>query len=87
LPAGEAWQEALSRDPAIPLYQNDRLHPTPAGTYLAALVITHELTGVKPQSVPARLKLSSGREIEVLQPQVEQLRRAAEKVLAAPARK
>src|SRR5581483_7366731 len=43
LPAGDAWQEALQKDPALGLYIGDRLHPTAAGSYLAALVITQEL--------------------------------------------
>jgi len=80
LPAGDAWQEALRIDPALGLYLGDRLHPTPAGSYLAALVITQELTGVKPRSVPARLKLASGQEVVVPEAQVEKLRNAADKV-------
>jgi hypothetical protein len=80
-PAGEAWQEALRRDPATPLYHKDGLHPTPAGTYLAALVVTHGLTGVEPRSVPARLKLGSGSEFTVPDDVAERLRRAAKEVL------
>jgi len=82
LPAGDAWQEALRRDPNMPLYQSDRLHPTRAGTYLAALVITYELTGVKPTSVPARLKLASENEFALPDAQADTLRQAAEKVHA-----
>ncbi len=80
LPAGDAWQEALRNDPAIPLYTSDNLHPTPVGSYLAALVITYELTGVRPRSVPARLRLEGGSEIKLPGAQVELLRQAAEKV-------
>jgi hypothetical protein len=80
LPAGEAWQEALRRDATLALYQQDGLHPTPAGTYLAALVITHGLTGVKPGRVPARLKPETGPEVELPEEQAGQLRQAAEKV-------
>jgi hypothetical protein len=80
LPAGEAWQEALRLRTPAPLYQEDRLHPTVAGTYLAALVITHELTGVKPRSIPARLKLTRGVEVALPQAQVDKLQQAAQKV-------
>jgi len=39
LPAGEAWRLVLNRYPALALYSSDGLHPTVAGTYLAALVV------------------------------------------------
>ena len=82
LPAGEAWQEALSRDPKIALYQADNLHPTPAGSYLAALVITRGLTGVAPKTVPATLTLSTGKKFTLTDQEAELLRGAAEKVTA-----
>ena len=80
LPAGEAWQQVLRNDSALALYHSDRLHPTPAGTYLAALVITHGLTGVQPATVPARLKLPSGHDFSVPEDQAEKLRQAAAKI-------
>jgi hypothetical protein len=80
LPAGEAWQAALRRDPTTPLYQVDRLHPTPMGTYLAALVVTHGLTGVPPRSIPARLQLLSGQQVVLPEDRAEQLRQTAEKI-------
>jgi hypothetical protein len=80
LPAGEAWQEALRSDPALPLYQPDQLHPTEAGTYLAALVITHGLTGARPEAVPSRLTLRAGRVLEVPEDQAATCRVAAAKV-------
>jgi hypothetical protein len=48
LPAGEAWRAAWRREPEMPLYGPDRFHPSPLGTYLAALVITARLTGRSP---------------------------------------
>ena len=45
LPVGEAWRAAWRADPEMPLYGPDRFHPSAAGSYLAALVITAELTG------------------------------------------
>ena len=82
LPAGEAWQEALRRDAKIGLYQSDNLHPTPQGSYLAALVITRGLTGVAPKTVPAALKLASGKKFTLSEEEAELLRGAAEKVTA-----
>jgi len=80
LSAGDAWHEALQRDPALALYQSDRLHPTTAGTYLAALVISRGLAGISPRTVPARLKLESGKENVLPEDLAAKLRLAAEKV-------
>jgi hypothetical protein len=43
LPAGEAWRAAWRRSPLLALYGPDGFHPTPRGTYLAALVIAAQL--------------------------------------------
>ena len=45
MPAGDAWRAALEEDPTIPLYGPDGYHPSPLGTYLAALVIYEKVTG------------------------------------------
>jgi len=45
LPVGEAWREALTANPALPLYSNDGFHPSPIGTYLAALEIYERISG------------------------------------------
>ena len=45
LPAGEAWRAAWRRSPDLELYGPDGFHPTPHGTYLAALVIAAQLLG------------------------------------------
>jgi hypothetical protein len=39
LPAGDAWRKVLREHRDITLYSDDGLHPTLAGSYLAALVI------------------------------------------------
>lgn len=46
---GEAWIEAWRRDPKLPLYGNDDFHPSPAGSYLAALVIYRGIWGELPE--------------------------------------
>ena len=55
-PAGEAWQQALRRNAALGLYQSDDLHATPAGSFLAAMVIARGLVGLDPARVPATVR-------------------------------
>lgn len=59
-PVGSAWLLAWEREPATPLYGPDRFHPSPTGTYLAALVIYGALSGRAVVGLPARLTLSNG---------------------------
>jgi hypothetical protein len=73
LPAGEAWRLALSQEPLIELYLPDGLHPTLAGSYLAALVMVDPLAGVKPDGLPARLRLASGAVVELPEVQASKL--------------
>ena len=54
-PAGEAWRAAWKRDPKLELYSPDGLHPTPAGTYLAALTFVAVLYGRSPVGLPGKL--------------------------------
>lgn len=51
-PVGEAWLAAWERDPRLELYGPDGFHPTPRGTYLAALVMYEQLTGRNPLDLP-----------------------------------
>ncbi|HSG00735.1 MAG TPA: hypothetical protein VLA20_06370, partial [Vicinamibacterales bacterium] len=53
LPAGDAWRAAWRLDPTLPLYGPDGFHPSPLGSYLAALVIYASLTGESPIGLPA----------------------------------
>jgi len=78
-PAGEAWRAAWRRDKKLALYSPDGLHPTVAGSYLAALVIYEQLYGQLPDKMPARLKLraSTLSSIELPEDQVGMLRAAA----------
>jgi hypothetical protein len=50
-PAGEAWLEAWDLDPSVELYGPDRFHPSPLGTYAAALVMYEQLSGADPRQV------------------------------------
>jgi lysophospholipase L1-like esterase len=63
LPAGVAWQLAWRCNARTPLYGPDDFHPSPAGTYAAALVVYGRLFGA-----PLRLgELGRGRYARLLQ--------------------
>ncbi len=47
LPVGDAWQIAWQRDPCLPLYSPDGFHPSPTGSWLAALVIYGGVYGAR----------------------------------------
>ena len=64
LPVASAWLAAWARDPSLGLYA-DRLHASPAGAYLASLVIYSRLLGKTPIGLPARLRLRSGETIAI----------------------
>lgn len=51
LPVGVAWQLALQRDSLVGLYGPDNFHPTPLGSYLAAITIYGKLTGHDPRGL------------------------------------
>jgi len=51
-PAGEAWLAAWQRNPALKLYSSDNFHPSKMGTYLAALVMFEQLTGLDINELP-----------------------------------
>lgn len=55
-PAGEAWEQVIRADPSISLYAGDDLHATPAGSFLAAMVIARGLVSLD----PARVSTSVG---------------------------
>jgi hypothetical protein len=55
LPAGEAWRAAWHIDSHAALYGADGVHPTASGSYLAALVITAQLTARSIETVPATI--------------------------------
>lgn len=75
-PAGEAWDRFIAANPNIPLYQPDRLHPTQAGSYLAALVITRGLTGFDPTRAPAKLTVANRVFVEIPEGVAAKLRAA-----------
>jgi len=74
LPAGDAWRAAWATDPALPLYGPDGFHPSPMGTYLAALVIYEQIFASAPPAVPVPA---------AVQPVADVLRRVAHDTVVA----
>ncbi len=60
---GPAWERVLEQRPDLKLLTDDRSHPTPAGTYLAACVFYATLTGDSPEGLPASVKTANGKTI------------------------
>lgn len=60
LPAGEAWRIAWESAPDLPLYDVGQFHPSVYGTYLAALVMYEQLSGLDPRDLPARIPSTGG---------------------------
>jgi hypothetical protein len=74
LPAGDAWRAAWARDSSLPLYGPDGFHPSPTGTYLAALVIYEQVFASPPPALPVPA---------AAQPFADVLRRVAHETVAA----
>ena len=55
MPAGAVWKASLARAPRLPLYGGDGFHPSPLGTYAAAVTVYARLTGTSPIGLPTRL--------------------------------
>ena len=53
-PAGDAWVRAWAGKPGLRLYADDGLHPSPLGSYLAALAIYAVLCDRLPTTLPLR---------------------------------
>ena len=76
LPAGEAWLTAWQDNPQLPLYSSDDLHPSPLGTFLAALVIYERITGRDVRDLPQAI-VAYGARFNASEPTVRLLLRAA----------
>lgn len=57
-PVGDAWANALGRDPGAELWQADGSHPSEQGTYLAACVFYAAIFGESPAGLAYRGKLA-----------------------------
>ena len=60
-PVASAWLAAWRRDSTIVLYEPDGLHPSVAGSYLAALVMYGVISKKTPLGLPSQFRLRDGR--------------------------
>lgn len=79
-PVGEAWLAAMRRDPTLPLYAFDGLHPSVEGSYLAALVIYATLYDKSPVGLPAVLRRRDGTTFSIPPAAAAVLQAAADEV-------
>ena len=83
LAAGESWRAAWRQDPAAPLYGLDGFHPSPEGSYAAALAIVAGLTGLSAAGLPGTLTYPDGEGlVSVPEPLAGILRSAATEAAA-----
>ena len=74
---GPAWERVLEQRPDLELHTDDRIHPTPAGTYLAACVFYATITGDSPEGLPATVTTATGKTITLNPADAKVLQRAA----------
>jgi hypothetical protein len=86
-PAGDAWLAAWRHDATLPLYSGDDFHPSPAGSYLAALVIYRVLWGPLPSlfADPAFAAAAAGTALQLDAQHLGILLLAADEAVAARA--
>ena len=85
LPAGEAWRSAWAIDATLPFYGPDGFHPSPVGTYLAALVVYEGLTGHDARSLP-EVAVVAGQTLSLSAGTVTLLQQVAHETVARLAR-
>lgn len=66
-PVGDAFLDVYQNHPEIDLYHEDKTHPSPAGTYLAALCLFATLYRTSPVGVPYVFGVESDEEALILQ--------------------
>jgi len=59
-PGGEAWRVAWETEPDLQFYGGDDFHPSPMGSYLVALVMFEQITGMSPVGLPSVVSTSNG---------------------------
>ncbi len=84
-PVGDAWRAAWRMDSTLALYGPDGFHPSPSGSYLAALVMFEQITGRSPVGLPPALVVEAPSPIRIdLPPETAALlQRAAAEANAA----
>ena len=76
MPAGEAWRSVLRSSPDLSLYGSDGFHPSPTGSFLAALEIYERITGRDVRTLPPTAFVA-GRPLALPEAAVRALQNAA----------
>ena len=76
MPAGEAWRAAWRMDPNLALYGGDGFHPSPMGSFLAALEIYERITGRDARTLPP-IAFALGQPFNLPEATIRLLQRAA----------
>jgi hypothetical protein len=63
IPAGESWRQAWLTDPDLPLYSADLFHPSPLGSYAAALTMFASLYRQSPVGLTGQVTLADGQRL------------------------
>jgi hypothetical protein len=82
-PVALTWKTAWEVDPQLPFYSSDDFHPSPLGTYTAALVIYAIVRGRSPVGLPSTLTVHGGL-FEVDAAQAALVQRVVEGVTGTP---
>ena len=67
-PVGLAWRASILQRPGLELYNADKSHPTPAGTYLAACVFYATLLNRSPVGLTSYVVDDNGKPVITLKP-------------------
>lgn len=65
IPSGEVWRAAWKRDPTLPFYSPDGLHPSGLGSYAMALSLLGILYDRSVVGLPSTLQLSNGERLDI----------------------
>jgi len=77
IPAGETWRRAWRTDASLPLYDDDRFHPSALGSYAAALTLFSAFYRQTPVGLPATLTLENGSTLKFPEPAARVLQESA----------
>lgn len=65
IPSGEVWRAAWKRDPSLPFYSPDGLHPSGLGSYAMALSLLGILYDRSVVGLPSTLQLANGERLSI----------------------
>ena len=80
-PVAQAWELAMSRGVPADLYDLDGLHASPAGSYLAAIVLYARIFSRSPVGLPTAVRTRSGALVSLTPETAQLLQRAAADVV------